>query len=652
MCGILGCYGGPIGGEFSARFTSALGLLKHRGPDGTQVWSGTDVLFGHTRLSIVDPSEASSQPMADGSERFRIVFNGEIYNYQEIRSELETGGASFRTCSDTEVILEAYKAWGTGCLERFNGMWAFAIFDTLHRELFLARDRFGVKPLYYADGRDCFLFGSEMKSLLALGVDSEPDWEQVCEFAREHGCDAGGETAFKNIHALAPGHYLLVSPQGRRLEKWWDILAQRVEIPKTFAERVRVFQGLFEDAVRLRLRNDVDTGISLSGGMDSSAVYGAARKLQRMDQARSATTGQPKKFRVFSISYPGRPSDEYPWVEKCLAFWNDFENASVIYPSPEMFPELMEQVVWHQETPTTTPTVFAFHILYRHIASLGTRVVMEGHGSDEMLGGYEHLVSAAIQTFASRNDFRSTWKASQCYSDTINPVLGQGSAGAANTFLKAVLLSRRSLRLPLRLARRIRSRSTPNSRQRYHGYVHPDIVNRCLPLASAGDGALSRFDQRSLDEFTRGSLPLVLRLVDRAGMAYSLESRSPFMDYRVVQYVFSLPESDKVERRNKEILRWAAKEWVPAEVIDRRNKMPLNLPEGAWFNSPVVSAYLADVLHSSDAINSSVIDGRALSRDLDGLIKTGFSRYDAIRVWMALSLYLWNKTLVDPYKRI
>jgi asparagine synthase (glutamine-hydrolysing) len=650
MCGILGSYGGPFGEEFVARFNGALSLLKHRGPDGMRVWSGAGILFGHTRLSIVDLSELSGQPMADISERYWIIFNGEIYNYLEIRKELEGYGARFKTRSDTEVILEAFKTWGTECLERFNGMWAFAIFDTGKDELFLSRDRYGVKPLYYAERKGLLHFGSEMKALLALGVDSEPDWEQIGRVAQEWGCDADSDTPFKNIHMLAPGHYMVISPEKHHLVKWWDIADRRVETPKTFDERVEVFQELFEDAVRLRLRNDVDTGVSLSGGMDSSSVYGAARKLQKMDAAKSATTGQAKMFRIYSVSYPGNPFDEFPWVEKCLGFWNDYNSVSLVYPKPEMFPELIDKVIWHQEAPVWSPIVFAFQCLYRHIASLGTRVVLEGHGSDELLGGYAELVSAAIQTYAMQNDVRMTWKASQCYADTLNPVLNQSKPEAWKVFLIAYPFSRRLLKLPARLVRALKHHSPPDSLRRYKGYIHPDIVNLCSPMVSQPVDSINKLNQELYTSFTQRPLPTVLRIVDRASMAYSLEVRSPFMDYRIVQYAFSLPDRDKVSRRTKEILRHAAVKWVPDEVINRKEKMPFSLAEREWFNSPVVGNYLADIFHSSDAMNSNLFDGKVLVRDLDGFIKQGFGRYDTNRVWMALNLYLWNKSLVIPYR--
>jgi len=650
MCGILGSYGGAFREEFVARFYGALSLLKHRGPDGTHVWFGGSVILGNTRLSIVEPSGLSSQPMTDISERYWIVFNGEIYNYLEIRKGLEGSGVHFKTRSDTEVILEAYKAWGIDCLERFNGMWAFAIFDTVKNELFLSRDRYGVKPLYYAESEFYFHFGSEMKALLALGVDSEPDWGQIARVAREWGCDADDHTPFRNIKMLPPGHSMVLSPGKRHLVKWWDIVDRRVEIPKTFDERVRFFRDLFEDAVRLRLRNDVGTGVSLSGGIDSSSVYGAARKLQKMDAARSATTAQAKKFDVYSVSYPGNAFDESPWVEKCLGFWHDHENISLVYPTAEMFPDMINEVIWHQEAPVWTPVVFAFHSLYRQVASLGTRVLLEGHGSDELFGGYAESVSAAIQTYAKKNDLRRTWRASQCYTDTLNPVLGQSKPDAWKTFLMAFPFSRRLLKQLATLAGAEKKRAQTDPTRTYKGYIHPDIINQCPALVSQPLDSFNPLNQELYTTFTQRPLPTVLRIVDRASMTYSLEVRSPFMDFRIVQYAFSLPDEDKVARRTKEIVRHAAGDWVPREVINRKAKMPFALSEREWFNSPVISDYLADTFHSSDAMNSNLVDGKSLVRDLDRFKKQGFGRYDTNRVWMALNLYLWNKFLVIPYR--
>ena len=650
MCGILGSYGYPLIDEYIKRFRCALGILKHRGPDNFQVWHSGRVILGHTRLSIIDLSESANQPLSDISSRYWIVLNGEIYNYLEIRQELEKHGATFRTASDTEVVLEAYKLWGSDCLYRFNGMWAFAIYDTLKDQVFLSRDRYGVKPLYYSAQDSKLYFASEMKALLALGIKTEPNWEQIGRYLQGWGCDADSDTVFKHIRSLPPGHFMRISPDGYRTVKWWDILENRVQVPVRFEDRIKHFQELFEDSVRLRLRNDVDTGVCLSGGMDSSAVYGAARKLQKMNVAESATSGEDKLFRVFSVSYPGSPVDEYPWVKKCFEFWDDEEQASIVYPKPEAFPELIDEVIWHQEAPVWSSSVFAFHILYRHIASLGTKVILEGHGSDEMMGGYPYMVQAAVQSFAARKNLRLTWNAANCLVDTRNPALQEFGPPAWRIFMNSFSLTRRVLALPAWVKRHLKQaiigRVAPLHPE-HTAYINPDIANACQPMMAQSVGSFGKLDQELYAAFTQRILPIVLRVFDRATMAYGVESRAPFMDYRVVQFIFSLREEDKVARKTKHILRAAAKDWVPTEVIDRKGKMGFAVAEREWFNSKIVSGYLADIFHSADALNSNLFDGKSLARDLDVCIKRGFSWYDTTRIWEVLNIYLWHKRFVE-----
>jgi asparagine synthase (glutamine-hydrolysing) len=435
------------------------------------------------------------------------------------------------------------------------------------------------------------------------------------------------------------------------MAKWWDILEHRVQVPKRFENRVEYFQELFEDAVRLRLRNDVDTGVCLSGGMDSSAVYGTARKLQKMNLAKSATSGKDKVFRVFSVSYPDSPVDEYPWVEKCLEFWDDKEQASIVYPKPETFPELIDEVVWHQEAPVWSSSVFAFHILYRHIASLGTKVILEGHGSDEMLGGYPYMVQAAIRSFAARRNLKLTWDSANCLVDTRNPALQEFGPPAWRIFMNLFPLTRLVLALPSwmksRFKQAIIGKQVELPHPKYTSYMNLDIINACPPMMASPVDSLGKFDQELYAAFTQRILPIVLRVFDRATMAYGVESRAPFMDYRIVQFMFSLREEDKVARETKHILRTAAKDWVPTEVIDRKGKMGFAVAEREWFNSKIVSGYLADIFHSADALNSSLFDGKSLAKDLDTCIKEGFSWRDTTRIWEVLNIYLWHKRFVE-----
>jgi asparagine synthase (glutamine-hydrolysing) len=651
MCGILGVYGKGRNRIDQARFEHALALLHHRGPDGSRIWSSGNVILGHARLAIVDLSAEASQPMRDHSSRYQIVHNGEIYNYKELREELEKKGAVFHTRSDTEVILEAYKCWGVECQEHFNGMWAFAIYDIEKDELFLSRDRYGVKPIYYADLDGTFVFASEMKALLDLGVDSEPDWSEVNRFMQEWSNGIGENTPFKNIRQLPAGHYDLITHSGKRLVRWWSIPERLVEVPKRFRERVDYFRDLFEDAVRLRLRNDVDTGVTLSGGMDSGSIYGAARKLSGLDRVHSATNGEKKNFRVFTLSYPGSVLDEYQWVDQDLRFWSDETSPEVICPSVEAFPDTVDEVIWRQEIPRWTVAVIIYHLLYQRIASTGTRVVLEGHGGDELFSGYREEIRQAVHTYAAHGNLFRAWNSSLCLRDMLNLNSEGPSLKAWKIFLQALpgksRLTTEASQVGVHF-RRERGESILMARMKYLRPVIVDAVPLIQPEIVAG---FSPYLQALYLQFTQRYLPSMIQIFDRAAMAHSVESRLPFLDHRIVQYAFSLPDQDKVNRRTKVIVRQAARQWLPEAVRNRRVKTGYNTPDSEWFESPVMYNYMRDIFNSRDALQSELFDGKLVAGDLDRLRKDGYTRRDAVRIWRVFNIYKWNKIMVEPYRR-
>ncbi len=650
MCGILGVYGISKGQVDQAGFKHALSLMQQRGPDGSHIWSEGNVTLGHTRLAIVDLSAAASQPMPDCSSRYRIIHNGEIYNFTELKQELGKRGAIFQTQSDTEVILEAFKCWGVNCQEHFNGMWAFAIHDREKNELFLSRDRYGVKPLFYAHLDGALIFASEMKPLLDLGVDSEPDWSEVNRYLQEWSSGVSGNTPFRNIKQLPSGHCLVITPSGQRLERWWNISERLVEVPRRFQERVDHFRELFEDSVRLRLRNDVDTGVTLSGGMDSGSIYGAARKLSALDRVRTATTGEKKNFRVFTLSYPGSILDEYQWVEQNLRFWSEETPPEVICPLVESFPDTVDEVIWRQEVPRWSVSVIIYNQLYKHIASTGTRVVLEGHGGDELFGGYREEIRQAVRTYASHGNLLRAWNSSLCLRDMLN-LTDEPSLKAWKIFLEALpgksFLASGASRVGLHF-RKGRGESTFIARMKYFSPMITDAVSSIQPEIVSG---FSPYLQALYLQFTQRYLPIMLEIFDRAAMTHSVESRLPFLDHRIVQYAFSLPDEDKVNRRTKVIVRRAAEEWLPGSVINRRVKTGYNIPEKDWFESPVVYNYMRDIFNSRDALQSGLFDGKQVAGDLERLRREGFTRRDSTRIWRVFNIHKWNSMVVEPYRR-
>lgn len=648
MCGILGTYERVVTTEYVEDFRRALALLTHRGPDRTRCWHDGRIILGHTRLAIIDLSDAADQPMADATGRYHLVFNGEIYNYLELRRELATAGDVFRTDSDTEVILAAYQRWGPACLQRFNGMFAFALYDAREHRLFAARDRYGVKPLYYAQADGGFTFASEMKALLALGAAAQPHWPQVGRYLQGWGCDADSATVYTGVASVPAGHYVEVHGRHVRLTRWWDVLEQRIDVPRRFEDRVAEFRNLLTDAVRLRLRNDVPTGVCLSGGMDSSAVYGVARALRAAGQVRSATSGAAKDFRVFSLSHPGSPVDEYPWVERCVRFWHDDEQVSIVRPQPDRLPALVDDLIWHQEAPVWSSSVLALHIMYAHVASQGTRVILEGHGGDELLGGYPYFAQAAVDTYAARGDWRRTWQAARCLADTRNPDIDEVGSPAWRIFL-AKLPRAPYLRRWLKWqSRRVVGERTAPSPVQTTSYVTPDIRSACPPMRVPTLDGLSPLGTELHTAFTQRVLPIVLRVVDRATMAYSVESRAPLLDHRLVQFAFSLPDEDKVARETKHILRAATADVVPHAVRRRRAKLGFSIAEREWFDAPIVRDYLRDVCGSRSMRECGFIDAAALSAGVERCARDGFTWHDTTRIWEALNIFLWHERFVRP----
>ena len=379
MCGLCGTvdFEGPVD---VGQVTQMTACLAHRGPDDVGMWDEPGVALGFRRLSILDLSSAGRQPMADPQDRYRLVHNGEIYNYLELRSELETHGYRFRTGTDTEVILAAYDHWGRRCVERFNGMWAFAIWDRQRRELYCARDRFGIKPFYYRlDGRR-LVFASELKAFRAAGQPLAASESRVREFL-EHGLiDHTAETFFRGIRQLPPAHILVFGESGVHLEQYWSLEERQFD-----GDAVADFRELFFDSIRLRLRSDVTIGTSLSGGLDSSAIACVidrpdAHRARSRTSRRRAPAGLHRLFRPAGARRAAlrdrrRPADEA-------------RRATRSRSRPQELLDELPAIVEAQDEPfrsTTTPQWFVM----REAARAGVTVMLDGQGGDEVLGGYD-----------------------------------------------------------------------------------------------------------------------------------------------------------------------------------------------------------------------------------------------------------------------
>jgi asparagine synthase (glutamine-hydrolysing) len=618
MCGICGIVelDAPPAGDAVVAMRDG---LAHRGPDAEGLYTGDGAALGFRRLAILDLSPAGNQPFASPDGRVQLVHNGEIYNYRELRSELEARGHAFRTATDTEVILAGYAEWGDACVERFNGMWAFAIWDEQRRRLFCARDRFGVKPFYYRlDGRR-FAFGSEPKAFRALpGAAFRPNLGVVREYLEQAWLEQGEQTFFEGIVRLPPAHTLVFDEDGLRLRRFWRLEPQ----DPPAGDPVAAVRELFLDSVRLRLRSDVPVGTCLSGGLDSSAITGTVGHLLQTEHENALSVG-PRQ-RTFTAYFEDPGFDERPFARDVVKqtgaqpTWVSFDDAQLV----EDLPSIVES----QDEPFGSTSMAAQWYVMRAARAAGLTVMLDGQGGDETLGGYRAFVGfhfadllAGIRVTALAREFR----------------LFSPEIGAANL---AVALARPFA--PEVMTRAVRRRTRGSS-----GLVHPGLQAFGPPVVENGAAFAERLRRHQYLLLTQRGLPELLRYEDRNSMAHSLEARVPFLDYRLVELLFSLPGDELIRGgETKSILRRALADLLPPSVRTRRDKLGFVTPT-ARFLRGALGDLAADVFTSKQFAERGFVDAEAARRRLQqhrqGSLEAGFE------LWRALNLELWARAFLD-----
>jgi asparagine synthase (glutamine-hydrolysing) len=629
MCGIAGIFVRDERTPDRSVAQRMIGSLSHRGPDRQAVQVEPHIALASARLSIVDLSPAADQPLTDASGDLTIVFNGEIYNFKEVRADLESRGHRFRSHSDTEVALLAFRQWGVECHRHFNGMWAFAIWDRKARRLLLSRDRFGVKPLYIAELAGQVLFASEIKSLIAAGVPPA-----LASDAFNHYC--GGESMFEGVEPVPSGSYIeyrIDSPQPLR-RTWWNTAENLVVPPKRYADRVEAFRELLTDSVCVRLRADVTPAVTLSGGLDSSSIYASCQLLARKGLALSATDERPIDVAARMVSFPGSAIDESAFASRVAQhFGRAVERIQV---NPDDFRSLVEKATWHQEGLVWNASVILYHEFYRQLAEAGTRVVIEGHGADELLAGYGNFAEDAMQQRLRSFRFLSAWSAARAVARMRNPILGHSSRSPLQKLAGAAVRAfspRRERRL----------RDDPRS-----------ILDRTLlarftpPPAFAADiPGLTPLKRALYGGFHHRLLPTVLRVNDRATMASGIESRAPFLDYRLVAFAFSVPDDDVLgDGWTKRILRDAMDPLLPREIVWREKKFGFLAPQPDWFCRPPVLAALQEAIIDGTIARASGVDRRKYAEAVARGKLAGFNWQQSTELWTAYSYAIWNDIFV------
>ena len=600
MCGLCGVVqlGTPAAVD---EVETMLAGLAHRGPDGRGVFSSEGVCLGHLRLAIIDLSDAGLQPMRDGE--LQLLHNGEIYNYLELREELRSKGHSFTTATDSEVILAAYRQWGHACVERFNGMWAFVIWDAASRTLFCSRDRLGIKPFYYRHDGSRFTFASEPWPLRGEGA----NLRAVRDYLEQGYLDEGDETFFAGVTRLPPAHSLTFGPSGLRLWRYWSL---KPSPPPPVA--VDALRSTFLDAVRLQLRSDVPVGTCLSGGMDSSSIAVAVAHHGHEHQKTVTAYFEDAGFdeRPFARAVVDRTGAEPHWVT--------FDDRDLVSDLPS--------IVRAQGEPFGSTSICAGWYVMREARRASLTVMLDGQGGDELLAGYRASFGYRLSDLLRAGRVAEASQELRAFAQAHGPRWTAVALATPHVPERLRLVARGRLRGGSSLvASGLRAAGPAADRD---GAVFPDRLRRQLHTL-----------------LTRRGLPELLRYEDRNSMAHSLEARVPLLDHRLVELAFSLPGDELIRRgETKSVLRRALSDLLPPEVTRRRDKLGFVTPETRFMRG-ALGELAADVFASQSFRERGFVDAKAaatrLGRHRCGDIDAG------MEIWRALNLELWARDFLD-----
>src|SRR5580693_5127548 len=603
MCGIAGFWGAPDRALLEAMTLS----LRHRGPDDDGHFEDANASLGFRRLSIID-LEHGSQPMSMDAGRLQIVYNGEVYNFRELREELEALGHTFQTTCDTEVVLHAYAEWGTDCFRRFNGMWGLAILDERGSspKLVLARDHFGIKPLFYARHHGRVVFGSEIKAILQDETfPREVDEQQMYEYLRFGLFDHNDGTFFRGIRQVPAAAFAVIEGSTISESVYWT-----PRLSEDGDASPEAFRAVFERAVQRRLVADVPVGICLSGGLDSSSICTVMAQ-QLHDHVRD-TESLGDRLKTFSAVFPGDRIDESAYIESVLEVTG--ADNSTVEPTDQDFIRELEAWVWHMEEPMVSSAPFALWMVMR-LARRQVTVTLDGQAGDELLAGYDHYPYVLLRQLLRERRYAEFAREAWLLRDIVSPLV----------------------------RRRLRERG---QRVDVGAMLAPSFTRGRRPPDD--DRVADDLKRRLLQDFRTYSLPPLLRYEDRASMAHSLEARLPFLDQELVDYILTLPRRAIIHSGwTRAIVRQALHGVLPAKVEARRKKIGFTTPEFRWYRRQ--RAVLQSLMRSPSF--------RARPYWKAAAVAEGFRRACAGEVeesmffWRAVNAEVWLRVYIDGSTR-
>lgn len=613
MCGITGIYHFDREKKVDLqKLQTMTELLTHRGPDDSGYWEEQNLAFGHRRLSIIDLSDAGHQPMIY-NDRLILTYNGEIYNYLELRKELKNFGYTFKSDCDTEVILAAYSQWGEKCVNKFNGMWAFALWDKHNQRLFCSRDRFGIKPFHYLQKSGTFYFASEAKALYSLEEClKEINYAQLQRFLQLGWVFYHEETLLHDIKNLPAAHNLIIEDGEVYIERYWNIEEFETD-RRPFEEKAEEFASLFQDVIEKHMRSDVSVGSCLSGGLDSSSIVSQIQ-----------ASFPENRLNTFSVYYSIEPEyDERQYI-KCFS---DYETIKqhLVEPRGEEISDHFMNLLWHQDFPTGGSSTLSQYFVMKLARENNVKVVLDGQGGDEILAGYHHHFFRYYADLIANRRFSTLFKAISKYKREQDNSMGE----IGMSFLKSLLLYLTSENLYYNIASR---------------YSQPDLLKSNIrpngPVMDFTEIGNSRLSNILYKEVFTTSIPNLLHYEDRNSMAFSVESRVPFLDYRLVEFCFKTLSEDKLTGSNtKYLLRKGLGQILPKAIKNRKDKVGFVTPgENYWLRQElrpfIEKKYLDLEIWNMDKIDKIIREFLA-GDDKKGKI-----------IWRLMNYIQWQKNML------
>jgi len=568
MCGIAGIISNTP--SHSIDDVKKMGeAIKHRGPDGEGYWTSSNgkVLFAHRRLSVIDLSEAAAQPM-HYKDNYTIVYNGELYNYKELKATLAHKGYSFRTQSDTEVILAAYDCYREECTSHFDGMFAFVIWDEARQLVFAARDPFGEKPFYYHYNNDhkTFYFASELKAFKAIGLPLVVDESQLLLYLTTGSISTNpdrSQTFYKDFYKLAPGHQLLFtlsSPNAPEISAYWNLnIAESKNI--ITAEAIEQFRGLLESSVVKRMQSDVEVGTSLSGGFDSSTIVALINQLPE----------KPEQYQQhsFTASFPGYEKDESTYAKEVANKFHLYQHITT--PDAEDFAKQLEALILHHEEPISSASVFAQFKVFAKAKEQGVTVLLDGQGADELLGGYDRYRQWYLQELLSKGQFH------QFQEEKI--------AGHTNSNWRYI--NYLAAFFPNLTATELQEKAMRQAKQ--HASLEPNFIKTHFKKELFQKPVVKKLNDLLLYDSCSGRLEELLRYADRNSMYHGREVRLPFLQKDLARFLFTLPSSFKIKNGfTKWLLRKTMEPDLPANIVWRKDKVGFEPPQKEWMKQALM----------------------------------------------------------------